>query len=111
MDNIKCPIRDLFVMSLIPYTLLLVFGIIFLLVRRHYNRAINQLRQKLSQQHLSQQQLNRLRTKVLTNRDIDLLNANCNNGFHELCGICREVYRSNERIRILNCKHIFHQEW
>ncbi|ORX54875.1 hypothetical protein BCR36DRAFT_348060 [Piromyces finnis] len=109
-DNVKCPIRDLFVMSLIPYSLLIAFSLIFIIVRRHYNRVLYQLKQKLPK-HLDQQQLNKLEIITLSKKDIALLNANnYNKDFHELCGICRETYCPNEKIRVLYCKHFFHQE-
>jgi len=111
LDDFKCPIQDLFLTSLIPYSLLFTFSLIFLLVRRHYNRALNQLRKKIQHQHLSQNQLNQLKLKTLTKKDIEILNSDCSNGFHELCGICREIYQQNEKVRILYCKHFFHKEW
>lgn len=110
LDDFKCPIQDLFLTSLIPYSLLFTFSLIFLLVRRHYNRALNQLRKKIQHQHLSQNQLNQLKLKTLTKKDIEILNSDCSNGFHELCGICREIYQQNEKVRILYCKHFFHKE-
>jgi len=110
IDNFKCPIGDLFFTSLISYSLLFIFSLIFLLVRRHYNRALNQLRKKIQRHHLSQNQLSQLKLKILSKKDVEVLNSNCNNGFRELCGICREAYQPNEKVRILYCNHFFHQQ-
>ncbi|ORX76959.1 hypothetical protein BCR32DRAFT_270946 [Anaeromyces robustus] len=108
MDDIKCPINDIFLISLITYSILLTFGFLYIMLKRHYNRTINQLR--LKHQRLSEKQLNQIEVKTLTEKDIECLNINNNtNGSHELCGICREIYIPNDKIRILYCNHIFHK--
>ncbi|ORY52255.1 hypothetical protein LY90DRAFT_670523 [Neocallimastix californiae] len=111
LDNITCSLNDIFFFSLITYSLLITFGLILYLIRRHYNTALNNLRQKSIHQHLNQKQLNKVKEKTLTKYDIEKINSkNNDNGFHELCGICREEYKQNEKIRVLLCSHIFHKE-